>query len=359
MGNSYKRVFLSMLISGLAAAACDKPAEGRPPVDAAEVKGPEQAAAAALAQAVAALMNGPVGELHAVLGRAAADGAIYSEELGVSGAQDTTPVDWWLWNKGFIEAGGSDSFGRAWFQLTPRGRAWVDAPTPVWISALPKAPPALDCGASTSITEARCTIQGNFGTALTTSGKSVIAGVELQDVAAKAVAQYSPSTGWTIASVQFPNSDDGAELVRNEVFGTPESVAEPRERWVEAAAQAFARLDSGYATGSAPSPTTVSSSSAATATAGSSVDSSPSFSCAGADHPVERLICSDASLARADRELASAYRSALARSSAPDRVRRDQAIWLRTRNSYPPEADVLMPFYRQRIDMLRDEAADY
>jgi uncharacterized protein YecT (DUF1311 family) len=57
----------------------------------------------------------------------------------------------------------------------------------------------------------------------------------------------------------------------------------------------------------------------------------PSFDCAKARSVVERLICAEPDLARADRDLAASYRRALAASRTPtdrERLVRDQVAWL-------------------------------
>ena len=60
----------------------------------------------------------------------------------------------------------------------------------------------------------------------------------------------------------------------------------------------------------------------------------PSFDCAKASTKVERAICGNAELAKADRELAAAYAALAAKLSgaAKDHLASDQARWAANRN---------------------------
>lgn len=62
--------------------------------------------------------------------------------------------------------------------------------------------------------------------------------------------------------------------------------------------------------------------------------SGPSFDCAKADNAIDRAICKDAELAKADREMAAAYTALLARlsSAAKDELVKDQVRWIANRN---------------------------
>jgi uncharacterized protein YecT (DUF1311 family) len=96
----------------------------------------------------------------------------------------------------------------------------------------------------------------------------------------------------------------------------------------------------------------------------------PSFDCQKARSSVETAICGDSALARADSELAAAFRAALARSAPADRARllSDQRAWLkRITASAPPMAcdparlrapsddytTCLSAHYAARIDVLK------
>jgi uncharacterized protein YecT (DUF1311 family) len=66
----------------------------------------------------------------------------------------------------------------------------------------------------------------------------------------------------------------------------------------------------------------------------SSQPTGPSFDCAKAQTTVEKLVCAEADLAKADRDMAATYRRAVAASRTPadrDRLVRDQVEWLKWR----------------------------
>jgi uncharacterized protein len=62
-------------------------------------------------------------------------------------------------------------------------------------------------------------------------------------------------------------------------------------------------------------------------------DASPAFDCAQASRPAERWVCADADLARADRQLSSAYEILTQRWEKDLALRREQRRWLRERNA--------------------------
>jgi len=82
-------------------------------------------------------------------------------------------------------------------------------------------------------------------------------------------------------------------------------------------------------------------------------DSLPSFDCSVASTFVERLICRDPSVGRADRSLAEIYSILLRRSGAQDRaaLQREQRQWLARRDACR-NAACLLPLYEQRTQAL-------
>src|SRR5262245_5043261 len=80
-----------------------------------------------------------------------------------------------------------------------------------------------------------------------------------------------------------------------------------------------------------------------------------SFDCRKSATEVEKLICSDAELSRADEEITDAYRAVLAASMIPSApFRYDQRYWLSKRNGQSPSQ--LATFYREHIAELRSLA---
>src|SRR5215813_4944763 len=70
------------------------------------------------------------------------------------------------------------------------------------------------------------------------------------------------------------------------------------------------------------------------ASSGAFAQGGPSFDCAKASNDVERAICKDPELAKADRDMAAAYAALIARLSgaAKDDAVKDQARWIGERN---------------------------
>jgi len=84
------------------------------------------------------------------------------------------------------------------------------------------------------------------------------------------------------------------------------------------------------------------------------------FDCATARAGAEQIVCSDPMLAAEDRELARAYRRALASGAAPPgALRADQRNWMAIREDAARHSRrALADVYRQRIDELNSIAED-
>ncbi|MCC9598665.1 MULTISPECIES: lysozyme inhibitor LprI family protein [unclassified Rubrivivax] len=86
--------------------------------------------------------------------------------------------------------------------------------------------------------------------------------------------------------------------------------------------------------------------------AGPRADAQPGFDCQRARTPVERLVCADPDLARADARMAAAY-SALTQRWEEDRsLRRTQRRWLRERNACGADTACVAAAYAARNAVL-------
>ncbi len=88
----------------------------------------------------------------------------------------------------------------------------------------------------------------------------------------------------------------------------------------------------------------------------------PSFDCAKASTPVERTICKDPELAKADREVAATYTALASRLSgaAKDHLVKDQQRWVGNRNracSGEDAAACLKSRYENRLALLKESGA--
>ena len=88
--------------------------------------------------------------------------------------------------------------------------------------------------------------------------------------------------------------------------------------------------------------------------------SGPSFDCAKASNAIERAICKDADLAKADRALAAAYKALADRLSGPakEALEKDQVQWIVARNRACQRDPDVVPYclkqrYAARLETLR------
>ena len=82
----------------------------------------------------------------------------------------------------------------------------------------------------------------------------------------------------------------------------------------------------------------------------------PSFDCAKASSPAERLICSSRELAALDVELAEAYK--WLQSTSPDKntLRKEQSEWIKNKRNICQTEDCMAKAYRDRIEDLVSQA---
>ena len=79
---------------------------------------------------------------------------------------------------------------------------------------------------------------------------------------------------------------------------------------------------------------------------------SASFDCAKAWHPVEKLICADDQLSRADEILSSRYKDALRFSTIQVELRRQQLEWLNNGRNVCHDIPCLARAYKDRVEQL-------
>src|SRR5579862_2482842 len=83
-----------------------------------------------------------------------------------------------------------------------------------------------------------------------------------------------------------------------------------------------------------------------------------SFDCAKAATEIEKTICHDPSLSKADEALATAFAEARAASLDPQALRRSQQDWLGKRNK-TTDATALAPLYQSRIEELQAQSEEW
>jgi len=78
----------------------------------------------------------------------------------------------------------------------------------------------------------------------------------------------------------------------------------------------------------------------------------PSFTCAKGNNEVESMICAESDLARLDVEMAGAYKAALARTNAPQDVKKSQAAWLTEIRDRCDTIQCIREAYTARLEQL-------
>jgi TonB family protein len=205
-----------------------------------EVQSLNPAARDAAVAMITADLNVPIQDLHELLSNAAGDGRIGGRELWMQGAQGTVPVDWWLWNKGYLSLVDDPVYG-AHFTLSEKGSRFVNGAAPVWLAATAEGAPRMECRAAGSVTSAACTAVFAYRTV--TNPGADLAQVTFPAATANLEAAFAPGEGWSVSNLVV-DGDAPRDTARFVIFGDPESAREPRERFLESIR---ARLEAGRA----------------------------------------------------------------------------------------------------------------
>jgi uncharacterized protein YecT (DUF1311 family) len=84
--------------------------------------------------------------------------------------------------------------------------------------------------------------------------------------------------------------------------------------------------------------------------------SDPSFDCSRVESANLKLICNNSDLALADRQLAATYKDAMARSSNPSQLQKEEQQWINRRNAVSPNVDIIKRMYFDRTNVLNSMA---
>lgn len=196
---------------------------------------------------ITADLNIPLQDLHELLSNAAGDGRIGGQELWMQGPQGTIPVDWWLWNKGYLSLVDDPVYG-AHFTLSEKGSRFVNGAAPVWLTATAEGAPRMECRAAGSVTSAACTAVFAYRTV--TNPGADLAQVTFPAATANLEAAFTPGEGWSVSNLVI-DGDAPRDTARFVIFGDPDSAEEPRERFLESIR---ARLEAGRSQEPEPEP---------------------------------------------------------------------------------------------------------
>jgi len=188
---------------------------------------------AARNQAVAMIagdLNAPLVELQAVLTNAAQDGRIEPNELQIQGASGSIPVDWWLWNKGYLRLEDDEYYG-PYLALSEKGAGFVGGAAPAWLTAKAEGSPKMDCQSAGGLTRAVCTANVAYSVSQTPGGD--LARVVVPASSANMEASFTQGEGWSVTQLSV-DGEPPRDVARSAIFGTPEMAVEPRRQFFEA-----------------------------------------------------------------------------------------------------------------------------
>lgn len=201
-------------LAALALAACHKP-----PANTVDDVALDQIGAA-----VETAMNEPGTAIVGLL--KTANGPIAMDSLQVTLDQRATPVDWWMWRKGYVTPLDAQPGGRSTFLLTDKGRQQQGSDQP-WFSATVGDPSNIDCQTPAALEALGCEVEVEVTPAVTEAGKSAVVQTALSPI--KIHALVAPNdNGWEVRQL----ATDGAslhDLALNAILG-PEAARQDARR---------------------------------------------------------------------------------------------------------------------------------
>ena len=174
------------------------------------------------------VLNLPARQLRDNLKRAAADHRIYAEEMVITGPPGTTPVDWWIYRKGFLRVAGVDTYYRGYFDLTPKGEAFVNGPAPQWLASTFQGQPQVVCAGEGGFTSCRVTASATIK--LTADGAALFDSASIAPQSFTAALHNGPS-GWSADELEVTGGTDTWLSVRTALFGDHDAIDKAHFGW--------------------------------------------------------------------------------------------------------------------------------
>ncbi len=212
-------IWILATLACAALAACDGSSGGTQPTP------------AELALATGALdqqLNASGEAMRRVLASADADKRIFPWELAISGEARPTPVDWWLYDRGFIRVGGVQGL-QGYFVLTPKGEALLKAGSPRWLVSSFQGPPQVTCAGSPMF--ASCRVLATASVAAAAQAKDLVADGPAVSPRNFEVVLQKNADGWSAGEFSDRGSPPPAEAGRLALFGDATAVAKARYRY--------------------------------------------------------------------------------------------------------------------------------
>lgn len=208
------------ILAGAALTACES---ATPQPGAAEM--------ALVKQRIAIEMAAPITAMQKQLRRAAKDD-IYTSEMQIpSGDGPPLPLDWWLYQRGYVKLAGADQYLQGYFGLTPAGQAFLDGKAHWLTVSFPQAPSTTCAG---SKVRGACTV---LGTAILKPGPGAgadgLKGAPLPSQAFTVNLEYGPQ-GWTATELKLGSGKEPYVAALDALFGDYDTILEQRTAYAEA-----------------------------------------------------------------------------------------------------------------------------
>jgi len=239
---------LAAIFVGLSLSGCGKDEKST-----AEAAGDEQAPVLNAEAGQAALtlisgdLNAPLAEVQAMLANAAGDRNIEPDELMLSTPEGSIPLDWWIWNHGFVRLASDPDYG-PYLALSEKGDRFLKMDTATWLTPSLVGAPNMQCQAAGSATSAACSAVVTYAT---TVGQNADLGrITVPQASADLEAIFAPGRGWSVSRLSA-EGDTPAVLVRTALFGSSESREASRAQYQTALRAALDRMDRSAASAAA------------------------------------------------------------------------------------------------------------
>ncbi len=166
--------------------------------------------------------------MRRVLASADADKRIFPWELAIAGDQRPTPVDWWLYDRGFIRVGGVQGL-QGYFVLTRKGEALVRGGAPHWLVSSFQGQPQVTCAGSQMF--ANCRVIASAKVAAATDAKDLVPEGAVVAPRNFEVVLQKNADGWSAGEFADSGSPPPADAGRLALFGDATTVAKARYRY--------------------------------------------------------------------------------------------------------------------------------
>ncbi|HZV85638.1 MAG TPA: energy transducer TonB, partial [Brevundimonas sp.] len=175
-------------------------------------------------------LNAPAAAIQAVLAAAEADGDIRVPELVLSTPEGSTPLEGWLWARGFLAVADDPEYG-PYLTLSDKGRRFIQADVSGWFNAEAGGTPRMQCQAGASVTSADCDAVVTYSTV---AGREAgMANAAIPQSRAYLEAAFRPGEGWSVTRLSA-EGDTPSAAVRKALFGSSDDQQAGRDAFVQA-----------------------------------------------------------------------------------------------------------------------------